>query len=989
MTGAPHLYSIPAGVSFVDALASSLLERHGDDRAALARHLILLPNRRSARSLREAFLRASGGRALLLPRMGAIGDLDDLPLFGLDDKAALDLPPAIDDTERLFLLTRLILAVEDRTRLAHSPAAALMLARELGHFIDAAHTEGLALSALGSLAPDDLADHWRQTLTFLDIIIHHWPVILEERGLIDAADRRNRLIAALAARWRETPPDHPVIAAGTTGSIPATANLLGVIARLPQGAVILPGFDAEHDSARDGALDPVHPQYLMTELLDRLGARREEVANWPLTAADQEDARQRAPRVALLKAALAPAAGFRGSTDALPRPEAALKGLQRIDCAASREEAVAIALLLREALEKPGRRAALVTPDRALARQVRAELGRYGIQIDDSAGQPLANSEPGGFLRLILQAAADGFGPVALLALLRHPLAAAGLPPPELRRLMRRLDAHQSRDGGALRGPRPEAGLDALVAAARTSGAAKEDCDAFADVLDRLRPLEILMAAAEIRFEDGLQTLISVAEALAASADRTGAERLWRQEAGERLADLLMAAQQAAANLPPVGGADLPALFDGLLSDAVVRPRFGQHPRLQILGAIEARLQHADLMILGGLNEGVWPAAPSHDPWMSRAMRADFGLPPVERRIGQAAHDFYQAASAREVVMTRAGKVDGAPTLQSRWLSRLAALTPLPGGPARRILRLAGHLDRPEQMLASTPPRPTPPLAARPSKLSVTEVETLMRDPYALYARKILGLNPLDPLDEEPGAAARGSVMHDALDLYARRLTSGLDAAARQTLILACGREAFGANLARPAIWAFWWPRFERVAMRFLEIEADRHGLLETLKTEIRGEIIPDGLPGFTLVAKADRIDRRLDDGALVIIDYKTGAPPSPRQISAGYAPQMPLEGYMAEEGAFPGMESRRITGLEFWQLRGTREPIEIKAIKDHEAQIKAARAGLLRLIGRFSDAGTPYLSNPRPAYAGYGEYDHLARVAEWTALPGGLEDER
>src|SRR5690606_20009946 len=110
--------------------------------------------------------------------------------------------------------------------------------------------------------------------------------------------------------------------------------------------------------------------------------------------------------------------------------------------------------------------------------------------------------------------------------------------------------------------------------------------------------------------------------------------------------------------------------FDELLSARVVRPRFGLHPRLFIWGPLEARLQHADRMILGGLNEGTWPGEANIDPWVNRPMRAAMGLEPPERRIGLSAHDFAEGASAEEAVLSRALKVEGAPAVASRWWLR-------------------------------------------------------------------------------------------------------------------------------------------------------------------------------------------------------------------------------------------------------------------------------------------------------------------------------
>lgn len=985
-TGRPRIYTIHPALSFADALARTLLARHQDNPLELSRTRILLPNRRSQRTLHDAFLRASDGKPLLLPRMMAVGDVDEDSLdvsSAADD--ALDLPPAISESERLFLLTRLSLAVSADAGGPSSLAAALRLSRELARLIDSVHTERLDFADLPHLVPDDLAQHWQHVLEFLKIITHQWPAVLEAMGRIDPADRRNRLLSGLAQRWRTTPPTDPVIAAGTTGSVPATADLLSVVARLPQGAVILPGLDQSLTPEDRESLDPVHPQYLMARLLDHIGAAWDEVLPWPLSAVDKAIEKSRQPRIQLMRTALLPAervgfwADYKEHLDS--DHKATFKGLRRMDFPGLREEAGVIALMMREALETPGRRAALVTPDRRLARLVQAELMRWNLDVDDSAGQALAESLPGTWLRLVAHAALE-LTPLSLLSLMKHPLAAGGGAPVDVRRLARRLDGFRGKEGYALRGPRPEPGSHGLIQAVRDAGVDEADTEELIAFLTLLEPLEQALKADSLPFEDIYTLHLSVAEALAQSSDEDGSERLWSMDAGRALAGILTDVRSMARVLPKCPGTQYPAFFDALLEGEVVRSQHGQHPRLAILGTIEARLYHADLMILGGMNEGVWPAAPGHDPWMSRAMRADFGLPDHERRTGQAAHDLMQACGAPDVVMTRAEKVDGTPTVPSRWLSRLHVLAPPVSRGGEAYLRLYRALDHVDSATPIAPPRPTPPVSARPKALSVTQIETWVRDPYALYARHILRLSPLDPLEADPDALDRGTVMHDALDLFLKKWNSAMDDVQSVALMEDCGRQSFGPLLNRPGIWAFWWPRFQAVATDFITLQRQRDNTYETLATEIRGSLEIGTHHPFTLKARADRIDRHIDDGTLEIIDYKTGTPPSDRQVTAGFAPQMPLQGWMAAEGAFAGIDKANTKALSFWYLKGTNPAIVPTSIKGHDAAIAAARDGLVGLLERFSLETTPYLSTPRPAYKLYGDYDHLARVAEWTQLP-------
>jgi ATP-dependent helicase/nuclease subunit B len=585
------------------------------------------------------------------------------------------------------------------------------------------------------------------------------------------------------------------------------------------------------------------------------------------------------------------------------------------------------------------------------------------------------------FLRLALTALAEALAPVPLLALLKHPLTTCGMAPENFRALTRRLEH------AVLRGPRPAPGLPGLAAAVRGLDAA---LGGFVAALGRaLAPLAAALAARQTGLVDLAAAHVAAAEALAESDTEAGAARLWREPAGEAAAQTMNELLDAAADAPPLDGGDYPALFEALLSGRVVRPPYGRHPRLFIWGLLEARLQRADRIVLGGLNEGVWPPASDSDPWLSRPMRATFGLPPPERRVGAAAHDFAQAFGAPDVVLTRAARVEGAPTVPSRWLLRLDT-----------VLRAAGHdgallhdaeplawqarLDAAAR-IPPHPPEPRPPVAARPRALSVTQIETWRRDPYAIYARHVLRLKALEPLDADPGAADRGNFIHQALDRFLREFPLALpeDGVAR---LLAFGRESFGAALDRPGVAAFWWPRFERIAEWYVAREAARRGSARTLASECRGRLTLSGPAGrFDLTAIADRIDR-LDGGALAIVDYKTGTLPKVSDVALGYAPQLALEAAIAEAGGFTGIPAAPVASLSHWQLSGGDPPGSERDIDPDElrARIDEARAGLEALIARFDDIATPYRSVPRPdAAPRYSDYDHLARVKEWSVAGG------
>ena len=996
----PTLYTIAPDRPFLPALASGILAMGGGDPLYLPRLVILLPTRRAVRALRETFLATTApGRAegapLLLPRMRAIGDFEADELAIADGEAAeeaLALPPAIPELRRRLLLAQLVLRWSEGTlEEPLLPGQATALAVALARFLDEAAIAGADFSRLADLVPANHAEHWQIVHRFLEILPGAWPGVLAAEGVLDPAERRNRLLQWQAARWRAAPPADPVIAAGLTGGIPALTELVSVVAALPHGAVVLPGLDRfcrPEDWAGIEA-DEAHPQHLLALLLKELRVDPVSVRDWPTglpvtpapTLPSPAGGRglergSRAARVRLVAEALRPPeATHRWRRLTAENPDA-LACLARYDCTTAESEALTIALLLRQKLELPGATAALVTPDRELARRVGVELRRWGIDIDDSAGLPLNRTPPGAFLRLVAELAESGLAPVPLCAALKHPLAAGGMRPERFRDLARRLER-------AIRGPRPAPGAEGLLAAlgdgekplvrfVRRIAACLGDFPALLDA--EAAPLATLAASH-----------IAAAERLAASADESGAERLWREAAGESAARFGHELVEAAADFPAIPGRHYPALFEALAGGAVVRPRYGRHPRLFIWGLVEARLQQPDLLVLGGLNEGTWPAAALHDPWMSRQMRSEFGLALPERAIGIAAHDFAQGLGAPEVALTRAVRREGAPTVPSRWLLRLDAVLRAAGlggalaaDPA--IAEAAASLDTPGAYRPLPPAEPRPPLAARPRRLSVTQVETWMRDPYAIYARHILDLRALDELDADPSLADLGTIIHDVLDQFLKRYPRRLPSLpeAREQL-LRIGRERFGAYLSRPGVWGFWWPRFARIVDWLLAEEGRYRQEVEDSLGECRGSLVIESRGGrFTLTAKADRIDR-LREGGFALVDYKTGSLPQKREIEASLAAQLPLEGAILREGGFGELRGTPAR-LEYWRLTG-REPAGERKQIDGGAPgrlVDLAFARLRRLVEAFDDPATPYLAVPvahlKPRYS---DYEHLERLDE------------
>ncbi|WP_395022305.1 double-strand break repair protein AddB [Dongia sp.] len=1013
------VYTIPTGVPFADALAAGLIARAGGEPLALSKMTVLLPNRRAARALAEAFLRQAGGSdgvpggGLLLPRLQPIGEPDEesqsIAEAGVPGIVAAEIPPAIGDLRRRMLLARLIHhAPQARLGAGSGTIAfdqAVRLAAELARLIDQVETERLDFSKVKDLAPADSV-YWQLTVQFLDLVQLNWPRILNEEGVLDPPTRRNILLERQCVLWRERPPQDPVIAAGSTGSVPASADLIALVAGLPQGMVVLPGLDrdADDETWKQIAEDQSHPQFGLHQLLNRLETEPKAVALWPsdgFTGAPPLRARLVAD--ALLPAAVTESWDKRAqqtrAAGGEPVVERAWRDVARIDCATEQEEAGVIALLLREAVERPApERAALVTPDRGLARRVKAELLRWGIAIDDSAGEALRLTPPAAFFLLLAEAAAAQWAPVPLLSLLKHPLASGGLPTPEFRQKVRSLER------AILRGARPKPGLAGLrdtIEAARKASTREAERDALRAAQYFVEALTA-QAAAFDRLDgprpiaERLAAQVEVAEALAATDAETGVARLWAGEDGEALADFIQDLLLASRDMPVFDGAGYAALLPELMEGIAVRPRYGQHPRLFIWGPLEARLQQAEFVVLGGLNEGVWPPEPAVDSWLNRPMRRAFGLPAPERRIGLSAHDFQQAMGARQVVLTRALRADGQPTIPARWLLRLEAYLKLLGidqnliaasGQSAPVWRgWRQRLDRADMVQPILRPKPMPGAKRRPTGLSVTQIELWMRDPYAIYARHILNLRPLDPIDQDPDFSDLGTIVHQALHRFVSEFPGDLSAEAEARL-LEIGRAEFKPYEAKPAVMAFWWPRFEKIARWFVANESALRPGLDESRTELAGSLkLTEVKPAFELTARADRIDRQAN-GDLVVIDYKTGQPPSSKEVLLGLAPQLALEAAIIQGGAFKDFAKGPVGRLEYWRLSGGATSGEIKPVQgpkktaiDPEDIAAQARAGLIGLLRAFGQDGAAYPPVPRAEYASrFNDYEHLERIREWS----------
>lgn len=1046
-----RVFSVPVSVPFLRTVIAALVDgRLVDGFEArthperLAQATLYLPTRRAGRMAREIFLDELKTDAAVLPRIVALGDIDEDELAFAEETepyggtAPLDIPPKLGELERRLTLARLVAAWAKGPVLAPlvvgGPASTLALAGDLARLMDDMVTRGVGWEALDGLVPDQLDQYWQHSLEFLRIARQAWPAHLQEIEKIEPAERRDLMIAAEARRLAAHH-DGPVIAAGSTGSMPATAKFLDAVGALPQGAVVLPGLDCDLDEAawqliggvRDGqgkfTTPPAsnHPQFAMHALLDRFGIKRGDVGILSEPAPRGRDI--------LVSEAMRPSNATAqwhrrlGEPGIAERISLGMENLAVIEAANPEMEALAIAVAMREARHL-NKSAALVTPDRALARRVTAALARWNLAFDDSGGDALMDTSAGIFARLAAEAVANGLEPPTLLALIKHPLCRLGGAPGAFKGAVEALEL------ALLRGTRPQAGSGGLArdfdgfraelarfkngetsslhgSEPRTKLRDKE-LDSARQLITQLQaalsPLESLTAAKPYDFAE-LATRHREA-LIMLSREAHGVAMVFEGQPGSALTsafDELLGGPSQTGLMVQLG--DYPEVFQTAFADRMVRRPQQPGAQLHIYGQLEARLTQSDRVILGGLVEGVWPPTPRIDPWLSRPMRHELGLDLPERRIGLSAHDFAQLLGADDVILSHAAKVGGAPAVASRFLHRLQAVAGEERWEAakavgEKYVRFADQLDRPEKIEPIPQPAPKPPRATRPLKLSVTAIEDWLRDPYTIYAKYILRLNPLDPVDMPLSAADRGSAIHDALGEFTQTFATGLpDDPARA--LRGIGEKYFAPLMERPEARALWWPRFQRIAKWFADWEMVRRGNVARIDAEIRGEIpiALDDERTFVLSARADRIERR-DDGSFAILDYKTGQPPTGKQVRMGLSPQLTLEAAILREGGFADIPAgSSVSQLAYIRLSGNNPPgeqklLELKIRPSDQPQPPdvAADEALIKLealIRAFENESQAYTSLNLSMWSNrYGSYDDLARIKEWSAAGGlGIEE--
>lgn len=918
---------------------------------------IYLPNRRSCRQIKTELLKYSNNNAAILPKIEAIGDLTEEDTIFLSDKFTFQ--NTISHFEQQIILTKLIMKWEQGT---YSPTKAAQLALELIKLLNEIEKEQIHFDRIKNMVPENLAVHWEKTLDFLNIVFEHWPKILKDKNAINAIALRNLACHIQAGSWIKNKPTHPIIIAGSTGSNPATAELMKAVSKLGNGHIILPGVDMEmSDEIWDG-IEATHPQYGLKLLLGHIKVERKNIVEITPDSATAKKSRK-----TLISMAMLPSQFGHMLHNYKPVKKEAIENITYLELNTDREEALVVAAIMRSKINEKGKKIACVTQDRLLARRISNYLEKWGIIARDSAGQVLANTPTAIYIRMTAELLNTHNITLKWLSCLKHPHSALGVSRNKCRENVRIIEKE-------ILSRQETTNFDAIFTDIKGASELKQWLQNSYKII---KPLIKLRTESTASIEDILKTHITCIEKMADSNTQKGVDKLWSTDEGKTIKNTLEELVQHAASFGVIKIRDYPDLLSYILKQQVYRDPLPDHPRLAILSPMEARLNKYDTVILSGLNEGVWPETSQADAWMSRAMRQKTGLPEHEKKIGLSAHDFSQLLSQDEVILTRSKKTSGVQTITSRWILRLETVLKInklaaeikPRKPWQSWLE---QLYSPEDSIKIEIPKPMPPLNRRPVDFSVTDIEKLMRNPYSIYAKKILGLKPLNEIEKEAGQLEFGNFLHKTLEKYVVTYPAKLDGAAYTRLF------EIGKNELKKYehMYHLWWPKFETIANWIYEQECKRREKILHIYSEKQANATFAEI-NKTLTCKADRVEIS-NDKTLTIIDYKTGSIPSDKDIELGYAPQLPLEAVILSKINI-SEPNHKIIELEYWKIAGNKN--EQKKVKNVSQQIKDAEKGVTKVLAKYKKTSTPYLASPIKQKAPkYDDYEHLSRKKEWES---------
>ena len=947
--------NIPASVSFVDTLAEKVLLQYENNEFNLADVVILVANRREAGCLKEAFVRKQGLKPTILPKIVPIGDLEEDEIFLTSENAESSFLPAISNTERLLLFTKIIVSKPGDFGLTEfSLSQAFSLAKELASLVDTVQNEHLNFDDLKNLVPEEYSVHWQETLKFLRIITSYWPQILRERNFLDVAEKHNLLLKLKKEQWQRENPQTHIIAAGIYADYPEVKDLLKTIYELPNGEIYIGGLDRNLDEESWKNVAEAHPQYQLKRLLEYLEITRDDVKD---CIKSQNSEKER-----FVSEVMRPAK----TTDKwlelkdFPFNRESLEGLRLVECDNLQQEALVVAMIMRSWIEEKEVTAAMISPDRNLSRMVAAELKRWGIGVDDTAGTPLNRQPTSIYLRQIISVIEQNFSSVSMLSLLKNPFCRCGDDIFEFRKKVRDYETYVLRE---------------------KDNDSHKDLELWPDAIkEKIKPLTELFLKKKADLKTLIRTHLEISELLADSSEGQGAKLLWKGESGRICAEFFADLLEYAGIIGEIKTEDYSDFIENMMAGVSVRKIYGTHPRLKIMGPVEARLNNYDLVIIAGANEGVWPPISTADPWMSRSMKYKFGLPLPEKQSGIFAFDFANLLAQRNVYITRSKRVDGAPANKSRWWLRLETVLQAAGEKIGNIYEneyvlWAKLLDKSGEKKKIEAPKPCPSLNLRPRKLSASGLSALIDNPYVAYAKYILKLYPLKNVEAELNTVDFGNIVHKVLELFCRQYPKEQPFDAK-SILYELGKKVFAENGVDENKMIFWKPRFEKMIDWFLSVDQEERRGIKNIIPEEDGEMtinLPAG--DFVLTSRADRIDE-YDDGSMAIVDYKTGSSvPSLKAVKSYKAPQLILEALIAEAGGFENISSNKVSSMKYWKLGEKVMEIQGKELED---LLAGGERRVKEILHKYDFETVPYEVNPAPKYCKNNDYEHLSRIAEW-----------
>lgn len=928
------IYSVSFSQLFLGSIADYLLSRTSD--FALSEWTVYLPTRRSCMVLEETLFQKNPQTSFILPRIVALGETtpEELILMSSELVEELSLLPAVIRPSRRRLLLATLIEKFRYSERGMGADLALKWADKLTAILDEMRTHDVNLKTLKEIGPvSGHAEHWEKIHTFLSLVSNHWDSILEEEQAVESITWQKRILDAYAHFLKTQGTRKPIMIAGSLGTIPSTANLIQAISKLPNGVVVLPGLEKIKQKE---PVSPRHPQFFLFALLEKLDINPCHVEY--LTDTQHFDTDTSCHKKS----------EFQGI-------EIQCENLSYMEASDQAEEARLVAISIRKALEEGKKKIVCVATDQALLKRINTELEVWDIVPLSPQSRSLIDTNLGSFLHLVTLGLSNPFPVVALASLCKHALSKKT----EDWNLFERYILRKWTGSYSLQA------LDYAVQRAEN----QMDLDTWNQVADFYNQLKKLLMD-----RDGTHSLkyylkkIDTFLRWLAEHDEP-AESLFLILCPEEAESFqtLWEDLHKSGDLEIVHPQNLSDVFFTLLQQPYQALVGGHTQEVLLLPPADARFIDADLKILAGLNEGVWPLEPPKDPFFTYNMRQSLKLPPLESKIGQSAHDFLSClCGPGDKLITRSLRIGGVPSIPSRFLSYLHL------GLKRKGLKLhssnelkqwSRDLYLPPQKITLGIPAPCPPANLRPNRLSVTEIGLLLKDPYSIYAKHILKLTELNFFSNQHQYRSFGIFVHECLHEWNRDFNK-----TEAPSFLNRAKFLFGLHFGSWEENRFWWEKFLNL-LKWVSLQSPWSNTV----TEIRGEIVlPIGDHLFTLFGKADRID--WNEQSLRIIDYKTGGVPSGSSVKSGESPQLLLEALIFYKNGFSGLPIAPLTSLEYWGVL-TEEKVILK--DDLNLFISNIEQRLQKLMTSFLNDSTPYLSYPKGKLSDY-SYDHLSRFQEW-----------